>query len=117
MKRLVPVVLMAMVCSSADAQRVDDESLPRGKVYVYKQVDGVNREIEIYFPKGKRTDGKPVAGIILFHGGGWGGGSRQAFSHQCDYFASRGMVAATVTYRLRTKEDRAALAEGQSTKR
>ncbi len=91
--------------------------VPKGKVYVYKQVDGVNREMEIYFPKGHDASKKTVPGIILFHGGGWGGGSRVAFSYQCNYFASRGMVAATVTYRLRTKEDRAALPEGQSTKR
>ena len=91
--------------------------VPDGKVYVYKQVDGVNREAEIYFPKGHDASKKTVPGIILFHGGGWGGGSRVAFSYQCNYFASRGMVAATVTYRLRTKEDRAALTEGQSTKR
>ena len=90
---------------------------PEGKVYVYKQVDGVNREMEIYFPKGHDDSKKAVPGIILFHGGGWGGGSRVAFSYQCNYFASRGMVAATVTYRLRTKEDQAALTEGQSTKR
>ena len=77
----------------------------------------MNREMEIYFPKGHDASKKTVPGIILFHGGGWGGGSRQAFSYQCDYFASRGMVAATVTYRLRTKEDQAALTEGQSTKR
>lgn len=90
---------------------------PKGIVYVYKQADGVNREMEIYFPKGHDASKKTVPGIILFHGGGWGGGSRVAFSYQCNYFASRGMVAATVTYRLRTKEDRAALTEGQSTKR
>ena len=66
---------MAMVCSPADAQHVDDESIPKGKVYVYKQVDSVNREMEIYFPIRKQTDKKPVAGIILFHGGGWGGGN------------------------------------------
>ena len=91
--------------------------VPKGKVYVYKQVDGVNREMEIYFPREHDASKKTAPGIILFHGGGWGGGSRLAFSYQCNYFASRGMVAATVTYRLRTKEDRAALTEGQSTKR
>ncbi|QDT59730.1 Carboxylesterase NlhH [Stieleria bergensis] len=91
--------------------------IPKGKVYVYKQVDGVNREMEIYFPKGHDASKQTVPGIILFHGGGWGAGSRVAFSDQCDYFASRGMVAATVTYRLRTKEDRAKLPVGQSTKR
>ena len=117
MKRILLILLMAMVCSPADAQRVDDESTPEGKIYVYKQVDGVDREMEIYFPKGHDASKKTVPGIILFHGGGWGGGSRVAFSYQCNYLASRGMVAATVTYRLRTKEDRAALTEGQSTKR
>ena len=91
--------------------------IPKGKVYVYKQVDGVNREMEVYFPKGHDASKNTVPGIILFHGGGWGGGSRVAFAYQCNYFASRGMVAATVTYRLRTKEDQAALTEGQSTKR
>ena len=106
------------VLSNKEWQAVIDQAdVPAGKVYVYKQVDGVSREMEIYFPKGERASKKPVAGIILFHGGGWGGGSRVAFAYQCNYFASRGMVAATVTYRLRTKEDRAGLTEGQSTKR
>lgn len=90
---------------------------PEGKVYVYKQEGDTSRELEIFFPKNHDPATKAVPGIILFHGGGWGGGSRVAFSYQCDYFASRGMVAATVTYRLRTKEDRAALTQGQSTKR
>ena len=94
------------VLSNKEWQSVIDQAdVPAGKIYVYKQVDGVNREMEIYFPKGERASKKPVAGIILFHGGGWGGGSRVAFAYQCNYFASRGMVAATVTYRLRTKED------------
>ena len=39
----------------------------------------------------------------MFHGGGWGSGSRVMFSYQCNYFASRGLVAATVTYKLAEK--------------
>jgi len=111
------ILLFATLPAHAqNVQRVDDGN-PKGKIYVYKEVDGVNREIEIYFPKGHDASENTVAGIILFHGGGWGGGSRKAFSYQCNYFASRGMVAATVTYRLRTKADRAAMKDGQSTKR
>jgi acetyl esterase/lipase len=117
MKKILLIILMAMICLPAYAQRGDDDNLPKGKVYVYKQANGINREMEIYFPQGKKASQKPVAGIILFHGGGWGGGSREAFSYQCNYFASRGMVAATVTYRLRTKDDRAAMKDGQSSKR
>ena len=61
-------------------------------VYAYKRVDGVAIELEVYFPKEKSK--KPVPGIIFFHGGGWSGDKREAFSYQCDYFASRGLVAA-----------------------
>ena len=112
---ITAVVVAAFLTSPFIA--ASEADVPKGKVYAYKQVDGVNREMEIYFPKGHDASKKTVPGIILFHGGGWGGGSRVAFGYQCDYFASRGMVAATVTYRLRTKEDQAALTEGQSTKR
>ena len=30
MKEILLIVLVAMVCSSADAQRVEDESIPQG---------------------------------------------------------------------------------------
>ena len=39
----------------------------------------------------------------MFHGGGWGSGSRAQFADQCRYFADRGLVTATVTYQLAKK--------------
>lgn len=114
MKHLLSLILSTLILPSAHAERV---SGPAGKVYTYKEVDGVKREMEIYFPKGHDASAKTVPGIILFHGGGWGGGSRDAFSYQCDYFASRGLVAATVTYRLAKKGEGTELKEGQSRKR
>jgi acetyl esterase len=114
MKFLPLLLITAFLLPSAYADRVAG---PAGKVYTYKEADGVAREMEIYFPKGKPDPANPVPGIILFHGGGWGGGTRAAFSYQCDYFASRGLVAATVTYRLATKEDRATIKGDQSAKR
>jgi acetyl esterase len=101
MKKNIFIVLATLMISSAYAENVQG---PTGKVYAYKEVDGVVREMEIYFPKGHDTSKETVPGIILFHGGGWGGGSRKAFSYQCNYFASRGLVAATVTYTLASKK-------------
>ena len=110
--------LIAFVCLAVfpalGAERV---SAPAGKVHPYKEVDGVTRELEVYSPEGHAAAKQPVPGIIFFHGGGWGGGSREAFRYQCDYFASRGMVAVTVTYRLATKAEAAKLEDGQSRKR
>lgn len=108
---------LACVCTPFLFAETAPNEKPTGEVYTYKEVDGVAREIEIYFPEGHEASGKTRPGIILFHGGGWGGGTRQAFSDQCDYFASRGLVAATVTYRLATKKAAAELKEGQSRKR
>jgi len=83
--------------------RSDD--IPEGKIYSYKKEDGVTREMEIHFPKGHDAATELVPGIIMFHGGGWGGGKRDQFRYLCHYFANRGLVAATVSYRLATKAD------------
>lgn len=44
------------------------------------------------------TDRRPA--IILFHGGGWTGGSPGQFEHQATYYASQGMVAIAASYRF-----------------
>lgn len=70
-----------------------------GEMFVYKKVDG--REMKLYVSKPadwKSSDQRPA--IVFFHGGGWVGGSPSSFNGHCEYFASRGLVCATVEYRL-----------------
>lgn len=99
------LVLGALSCLTNFA-RSDD--IPEGKIYSYKEEDGVTREMEIHFPKDHDAATELVPGIIMFHGGGWGGGKRDQFRYLCHYFAKRGLVAATVSYRLATKADNGA---------
>jgi acetyl esterase/lipase len=40
---------------------------------------------------------------MIFHGGGWVGGTRGCHRYLCEYFASRGLVAATASYRVPVK--------------
>jgi dienelactone hydrolase len=75
------------------------------KVFVYKSSEGQPREMEVYFPAGHEPEKARVPGMILFHGGGWTGGSRSQFSRACEYFAARGLVAATVDYRMLNKAE------------
>ncbi len=49
----------------------------------------------------QRDDQRPA--IVFIHGGGWSNGNSDQWFPQCRYFALRGMVAASVQYRLRTK--------------
>ena len=94
------MALGALSCLTNSAHSND---IPEGKIYSYKETDGITREIEIHFPRDHDPSTESVPGIIMFHGGGWGGGKRDQFRYLCNYFAHRGLVAATVSYRLATK--------------
>lgn len=74
-----------------------------GKIYTYKKGNGYERKMEVFFPKGHDATKAKVPGLIMFHGGGWSSGSRVQFADVCRYFASRGIVTATVTYQLSKK--------------
>jgi len=85
------------------------DEVPPGEVHVYKTSGGKPQQMEVYFPPDHDPETKKVPGLILFHGGGWGGGDLIQFRRACQYFASRGLVCATSNYRMLTKEEAAAL--------
>ncbi len=101
MPRLIFLILLPFSC--LDAKKVNSADAPVGKVHIYKNKGDTAREIEIFFPKDHAPATKAVPGIIMFHGGGWGGGHRKQFRYLCHYFSTRGLVAATVTYKLAAK--------------
>ena len=101
MPRLIFLILLPFSC--LDAKKVNSADAPVGKVHIYKNKGDTAREIEIFFPKDHAPVTKAVPGIIMFHGGGWGGGHRKQFRYLCHYFSTRGLVAATVTYKLAAK--------------
>ncbi len=90
---------------------------PPGKPYIYKHSAGQPRRMEIYFPPGHDPARSRVPGLLLFHGGGWSGGSLSQFRRAAAYFASRGLVSATAEYRMLTKEEAAKLPAGETRKR
>ncbi|MDB6026448.1 MAG: Lipase [Verrucomicrobiales bacterium] len=76
---------------------------PVGEAFVYKKIG--DREMKLYVSKPadwKSSDQRPA--LVFFHGGGWVGGAPSQFNDQCQYFASRGLVTATVDYRLMSHE-------------
>ncbi|MBP7141057.1 MAG: alpha/beta hydrolase fold domain-containing protein [Opitutaceae bacterium] len=80
---------------------------PEGTPHVFKVADG--RELKLYVskpPGWMAADARPA--IVFFHGGGFVGGNAGQFAGQCEYLASRGMVAITAEYRLLSKDRRKA---------
>jgi acetyl esterase len=104
MKRLLVSItfIMALCNMQTIAQEVDSER-PAKKEIVYKTIGERKLKMNVDFPPGwKKTDTRPV--IVFFFGGGWNGGSVNAFARQAEYFSSRGLVCARADYRIKNKD-------------
>ncbi len=119
MQKTIPVLVIALwgaslVAESPAQGRFDG---PAGRPYIYKTSAGQQRRMEMYFPPGHNPAKSKVPGMILFHGGGWTGGTPAQFRAACAYFAGRGLVCATAEYQMLDKAARAKLPAGESHKR
>lgn len=69
---------------------------------IYKTVGETELKLHIFYPEGhEATDQRPA--IVFFFGGGWVSGSPSQFYPQSEYLASRGMVAISAEYRVRSR--------------
>jgi acetyl esterase/lipase len=99
---IVPAITLTITLTTLTTITVSAAE-PRGQAYVYKRVD--DRDLTLYVTKPdawKPSDRRPA--IVFFHGGGWVGGKPGQFTEHSKYFASRGMVAVQVEYRLLDRE-------------
>ena len=70
---------------------------------VFKTVgEDVALRLHVFEPEGRDLK-RPAPAIVFFFGGGWVGGSPKQFFPHCEYLASRGMVAASAEYRVRSR--------------
>ncbi|MEM9365274.1 MAG: alpha/beta hydrolase fold domain-containing protein [Planctomycetota bacterium] len=85
---------------SAPAKQTKPAKAPQGgEKFIYREVDGVPLPLYVFGSDPART--KPA--IVFFFGGGWSNGSPTQFEQHCKHLASRGMVAATVEYRVSSR--------------
>jgi acetyl esterase len=69
---------------------------------VFKTVGGTKLYLHIFEPEGHAAnDQRPAA--VFFFGGGWNGGTPKQFEPHCRYLASRGLVAITAEYRVKSR--------------
>ena len=73
-----------------------------GREEIYKSVDNAELKLWIFEPEGHAPNAARPA-IVFFFGGGWRGGTPCQFEPHCRYLASRGMVAITADYRVRSR--------------
>lgn len=76
--------------------------MPGAQVETYKTVGDTELKLYVFLPDGWKPGDKRPA-IICFFGGGWSGGSPRQFLPQCEYLATRGMVAIATDYRVASR--------------
>ena len=98
--RLVLLTCMLMHALSVYAE----EKIMPDKTLVYKSIEDVELKLHIFKPQGHQASDKRAA-IIFFFGGGLNTGEPSQFYPHCEYLASRGMVAMSAAYRVRSRND------------
>ena len=94
---LAPLTWAAVKPIAGDLKPADHRS-----TLVFKTTPEGELKIHLYFPEDwKPADHRPA--IVLFYGGGFTGGTPSQFTAMAEYFARRGLVAATPEYRIRGK--------------
>jgi len=69
---------------------------------IFKTIRDIKLKLAVFAPEGhKATNRRPA--IVFFFGGGWTGGTPQQFYPQCKYLASRGMLAISAEYRVKSR--------------
>ena len=82
--------------------------MPGAKVETYKDLGDVKMNLYVFRPTDWKATDKRAA-IVFFFGGGWNAGSPRQFLPQCEYLASRGMVAIAADYRVASRNQVKAL--------
>lgn len=78
--------------------------MPGSRIEIYKRVGDVSLNAYIFEPKGHvASDQRPA--IVFFFGGGWRGGTPGQFLPHCQHLAERGMVAISVDYRVKNRQN------------
>lgn len=73
-------------------------------MWTYKQVDGKTLQMSVFLPDGY-ANGAAFPTYVIFHGGSWRSGEANWHYPDCRYWAKRGMIAMSVDYRLKDRDD------------
>lgn len=73
--------------------------------WVYKEVDGKQLEMSVFLPEGYEDSKKNFPIFVVYHGGSWRAGEPSWHYPDCAYWSDRGMIAVSVRYRLKDRDN------------
>lgn len=89
------ITVLLFISNLALAKATPDEKI------TYKVVNGSELKLHVFYPEGhSEQDNRPA--IVFFFGGSWNWGKPLQFYEHSRYLASRGMVAISAEYRIKS---------------
>ncbi|MHC4221144.1 MAG: alpha/beta hydrolase [Planctomycetota bacterium] len=96
-------VLSLMLCTLC-AFGGENSDLKPDAMWTYKQIDGKDLQMSVFLPDDYDSADK-LATILFFHGGSWKAGKVSWHYPDCAYWSKRGMIAVSVDYRLKDRDN------------
>lgn len=94
------VLFLCLIAAPLFAQREYPPTFTDARVETYRKIDSTDLKLWIF---GESDPKAPKPAIVFFFGGGWISGSPASFENQARHFATRGMIAITADYRVRSR--------------
>jgi acetyl esterase len=86
------------------ASAIEPTSREPDAQWAYKTVDGKDFLMDVFLPAGYADADISYPVMVIFHGGSWTGGETNWHWPDGNFWAKRGMVAVSVDYRLRHRD-------------
>jgi len=100
---LFAAILSLLLVTWASAGELPFETVPVAqREVVYKTVGNVELKLHLFEPKDRDIEER-LSAVVFFFGGGWVGGTPKQFFPHCRYLATRGMVAMSAEYRVKSR--------------
>ena len=96
---LLPVISLSMgVWALPPNSRAPDTQ------WTYKSISGKDLKMDVFLPVGYQEAEVSYPVMVIFHGGSWTVGETNLHWPDCTYWSKRGMVAVSVDYRLKNRD-------------
>ncbi|MDF7823557.1 alpha/beta hydrolase [Pontiellaceae bacterium B12227] len=73
--------------------------------WTYKTVGEKDLKMDVFLPEGYESSKGKFPIIVIFHGGSWRAGTPDMHYPDCVYWSKRGMIAVSVDYRLKDRDN------------
>lgn len=74
-------------------------------ILVFKSENGVDVTMSVFLPEDYSESDRTYPALVFFHGGSWNAGEANWHYPDCAYWSSRGVIAASVDYRLKDRDN------------